>query len=274
MSGFNSAVYIAGVARSGTSWIGQIFNSCPSVRFRFQPLFAYEFKDRVNEDSSQEEYRALLKDIYENDSNFLLQRDKVEAEIYPCFLNSDENTLVFKENRYQSFIAPMMRKLPELSLLGVIRHPCAVINSWRNNAKEFPPKCDIRKEWRFGNCKNQGNEDYFGYYKWKEVAHLYLDLKDKYPERTYILRYEDLVINPNAETHKIFNFLNIPLMKQTEKFLHESTTTLKDNYYSVYKTQEVIHKWESELDPYIIQEILADLKDTRLQIFVDSMSGS
>ena len=45
----DSITYLAGVARSGTSWLGQIFDSSPEVRYSFQPLFSYEFKNRVNE---------------------------------------------------------------------------------------------------------------------------------------------------------------------------------------------------------------------------------
>jgi hypothetical protein len=267
MSRFNSAIYIAGAARSGTSWVGQIFNSSPSVRFKFQPLFAYEFKNQVNEDSSSTDFQNLLEGMYKTDGDFLLQKDKIEAGAYPKFSKSDENILVFKENRYQSFIEPMMRKLPNLALLAVIRHPCAVMNSWRNNSKEFPSGCDIRTEWRFGNCKNQGNEDYFGYYKWKEIAHMYLDLKDKYPERTYVLRYEDLVQNPIDMTYEIFDFFNIPLTHQTKDFLTASTTTSQESYYSVYKTADVTEKWKTDLDPYIAEEILADLSGTRLNAF-------
>jgi hypothetical protein len=267
MSQFDSAIYIAGVARSGTSWIGQIFNSCPIVRFRFQPLFAYEFKNQVHEDSSHDDFADLLEGIYHSDGEFLLQKDKVESGVYPKFVKEDESVLVFKENRYQSLIEPLMRKLPELALLGVIRHPCAVINSWRNNAKEFPPECDIRKEWRFGNCKNLGNEDYFGYYKWKEIAHLYLDLKDKYPDRTYVLRYEDLVHDPIGITSELFDFFNIPFADQTKEFLQASTTASQSSYYSVYKTADVTEKWKTGLDPYIAEEILADLAGTRLSVF-------
>ena len=38
---FMKNVAIFGVPRSGTSWLGQIFNSSPMVAYRFQPLFSY-----------------------------------------------------------------------------------------------------------------------------------------------------------------------------------------------------------------------------------------
>ena len=38
-------VAIFGCPRSGTSWLGQLFNAHETVLYRYQPLFAYEFKD-------------------------------------------------------------------------------------------------------------------------------------------------------------------------------------------------------------------------------------
>ena len=193
---WSSSVWVGGVARSGTSWVGQIFNSHPGVRFRFQPLFSYEYKGCVNEESTPEEHMDFLNRLWETESEFLTQADKVRSGEYPEFVQStDEHTLVFKENRYQSVIEPMLRRVPAAHVIGLVRNPCAVINSWKNNEKEFPPGSVLRDEWRFGACKNSGPEDYFGYYKWKEVANLYLDLAAQYPDRACVVRYEDLVEN-------------------------------------------------------------------------------
>jgi hypothetical protein len=269
MIALQHVVYVAGVARSGTSWIAQVLNSSPDVCFRFQPLFAYEFKSRVNEGSDPADYDQLFLDMYNTQSSFLTQADKRITGEYPQFeKHSSPDTLIFKENRYQSMLEPMLRRVPYLKGVGIVRHPCAVLNSWSNNPKEFPLGSEILKEWRFGNCKNKGNEDYFGYYKWKEVAHMYLDLRDKYPERFTLLRYEDVVHEPQQTISTLFNFLGISYDEATQRFLRESSTVHEDSYYSVYKNKGVADKWRSELDPYIVEEVYADLTGTRLEQFV------
>jgi hypothetical protein len=48
---FDSIAVISGAARSGTSWLGQILDSSPDVAYRFQPFFAYAFKNFVDFDS-------------------------------------------------------------------------------------------------------------------------------------------------------------------------------------------------------------------------------
>lgn len=269
MIALQNVVYVAGVARSGTSWIAQVLNSHPDVCFRFQPFFAYEFKGRVNEDSRPADYDQLFLDMYNTESSFLTQADKRSTGDYPQFeKHPSPQTLIFKENRYQSMLEPMLRRVPYLKSVGIVRHPCAVLNSWRKSPKEFPPGSEILREWRFGNCKNKGNEDYFGYYKWKEVAHMYLDLRDKYPDRFTLLRYEDVVYAPERTISALFNFLGISYDEATQRFVRESTTVHEDSYYAVYKNKSVAEKWRSELPSYIVDEVYADLAGTRLEQFV------
>lgn len=261
--------YIAGVARSGTSWLGQIFNSAPDVSFKFQPLFAYEFKNNVTEDSTSEEFNSLIYNIFQKDSEFLNQNDKKKNGDYPTFIKDDNlSHLVFKENRYQHIIEPMMRKCSDLKLVGIIRNPNATLNSWMKNPKEFPIGYEPLKEWRYGNCKNKGNEDFFGYYKWKEVANLYLDLKEKWPDRVYIVHYEELVENPENTIKDLFTFCNIEYSEQTKSFLVKSSTLHNDSPYSVFKDKKVVTQWKDELNTYITEEISFDLSGTRLEKFI------
>ena len=41
-------IAIFSVPRSGSSWLGQIFNSHEDVSFRMQPLFSYSHKSALN----------------------------------------------------------------------------------------------------------------------------------------------------------------------------------------------------------------------------------
>jgi len=269
MNNFDSITYIAGVARSGTSWLGQIFDSSPQVCYRFQPFFSYEFKNRVNEDSSEDEFIQLLMDMYNTKSPFLTQDDLRKSGAYPSFMKNEVTPyLVLKENRYQYIIEPLMRKCPEIRLVGIVRNPNAVLNSWMKNIKEFPEGSDPMKEWRFGDCKNRGHGDFFGYYKWKEVANLYLDLYDKWPNRVYLLRYEDLVISNKDRIQDLFQFCSIEYHNQTDDFIDKSSSKHDDSPYSVYKDKRVLDQWKNELPNYILKEITADISGTRLEQFL------
>jgi hypothetical protein len=262
-------IWIAGVARSGTSWLGQIFNSHPAVRFRFQPLFAYEFKNQINEDSSSNEFNQFLNELWNSETEFLTQADKVASGEYPHFGDSDsQSVLAFKENRYQSMIEPMLRKIPSMHLVGIVRHPCAVIHSWSRNSREFPAGSVLRDQWRFGQCKNETPADYFGYYKWKEVANLYLDLTAKYPERAKTIRYADLLQQPEALAQAVLNHCGLDLSPGVKQFLVASRQQKSQSYYSVFNSKSNDHAWREKLDPHIASEIEADLAGTRLEPFL------
>jgi hypothetical protein len=137
------------------------------------------------------------------------------------------------------------------------------------NPKEFPPGSDVRKEWRFGACKNQGREEnFFGYYKWKELAHLYLDLRDQFPERVFIVRYEDLVSRTQGCVSEIFEFLGLEVEGATTEFLSASHQRHAESPYSVFRSPDVKDRWRSELPAFILEAIQADLRATRLEAFL------
>ncbi|MDB2423483.1 sulfotransferase [Paracoccaceae bacterium] len=269
MKSIENIIYLAGVARSGSSWVGQILAAHPQICFRFQPLFAYELKGQIDEDSSAEEFSQFFRKLSMPVEGFMRQDDKITSGEYPENIESgNETILAFKENRYQSVIGPMLRKIPSLRVIGLIRHPCAVLNSWRKNEKEFPPKSDFQKEWRHGMCKNSGPEDYFGYYKWKEVSNLYLDLSDQFPDRVCILHYDRMVEDPAACSEAVLNFCGLEYAPEVAAFVEKSSSYSHNSYYAVFKLPSVAIKWQKEMPTNIIEEVYADLVGTRLEQFL------
>ena len=80
-------VAIFGVPRSGTSWLGQIFNGHPDVCMRNQPLFSYEHKGRLNETSSEFDINCFFEEIYNSQDNFVLMTSDAQKN-YPNFIKS------------------------------------------------------------------------------------------------------------------------------------------------------------------------------------------
>lgn len=267
---FSQLAVVAGVARSGTSWVGQILDSSPAVAYRFQPFFSYAFQGRVECDSTVDEWRTLLRDLYVTTDPFVLQAERRASQEYPTFAKeANPSCLALKTCRYQYLLSPLLKHIAMTQIVALVRHPCAVVNSWLNTRSEFPEGSDVRKEWRFGGCKNQGKpSEFFGYYKWKEVAHLYLDLKDRFPGRVHVLKYASLVAHPAEETAKLFTFLNLPLQQATLDFVSQCHSSHHTSPFAVFKDPSVKDKWQRELPSYIAQEIESDLVGTRLEEFL------
>ncbi|MCA9263773.1 MAG: sulfotransferase [Planctomycetales bacterium] len=265
-----SICVIAGAPRSGTSWLGMLIDSSPIVNYRFQPLFSYAFKDALHPDSTDAEIATVIQQIDAAENEFLLQSDKRASGLYPTFAKEQRHRcLAFKTCRYQYILPRLLRALPQLKTIGIVRHPCGAVHSWLVNPKEFPPDSDPLKEWRWGGCKNQGRqEEFFGFYKWKEVAHLYLDLHDQFPDRFALVRYEDLVHETHQEVRRLFDFLQLRVTPQTEAFISECHERHEDSPYAVFKDRRVAERWVTELQPEIRDAIVTDVRGTRLERFL------
>ena len=267
---WQSIVVVAGAPRSGTSWLGQILESSPRVAYRFQPFFAYASRDRVTVDSTKNEWFEFLQHLYESNDHFLTQEDKRQSGEYPEFTkDSQPPVLAFKTCRSQYLLPALLTQFENATLVPIVRHPAAVIHSWISTPTEFPEGSDVSQEWRFGACKNRGLEsEFFGYYKWKELAHMYLDLHDKFPSRVFPIHYETLVENTADQVRRLFEFLELPFTSSTESFLANCHKSHHGSPFAVFKDRSVKDAWRDKLPRSIVDEIQTDLMGTRLERFI------
>lgn len=267
-------IAIHSVPRSGSSWLGQIINSSPSVNFSFQPLFSYAFKDRLNLKSSQLEITQFFKEIAESNDPFINQTEEIKKGIYPSFIKAQKFThIAYKEVRYHNLLPHLMQTDKNLRVIGLIRNPLAVLNSWFGAPKEFRFDLGwkIKDEWEKADKKNLNrHEEFFGYEKWKELTLQFHDLKILYPDRFHILKYSDLIKDPIKAMQECFAFSNIEWNDQTNNFITESISQNNLDTYSVYKiTTKYDSKWKGKLDDEIESFISSDLDQSILSTYLD-----
>ncbi|WP_319525636.1 sulfotransferase [uncultured Desulfosarcina sp.] len=264
-------IALHGVPRSGTSWVGEIFNSSPHTIYQFQPLFSYALKDFLTPASTATEIGDFFDRLCTAEDDFISQRIKRKQGEFPIFEKMAPTHVVYKEVRYINILCNMMRKTDDVFFIFIIRNPLSVINSWLKAPREF--RRDLgwkeREEWRYALKKNMNRpEEYNGYEKWKEAAYLFHSLHNRYPQRVRIICYSDLIADPYEVTQQAFNAVSLPFTIETEKFLFESTATDNSDPYSVYRSNASDDKWKNELDGKIRDEILTDLDGTVLEKYV------
>jgi len=250
------------VPRSGSTWLGNILNSHPEVDFSFQPLFSYAFKGFLTEKSSETEIDEFFKKIKNSNDSFINQKEGIDKGIIPKFhKNKNTSHVIYKEVRYHYILKNLLCQDKNLKVIGLVRHPMATINSWLNAPKEFKAELGwkIEDEWRFALKKNKNSlEEFNGYEKWKETVQLFLELKNEFPDRFYLLNYDKLLKNCENEVEELFSFCNLELHPQTNVFLEKSSNTNTDDAYSVFKKKENDHGWKNTLPEFIVNEIKAD----------------
>src|SRR5690554_1641077 len=254
------------VPRSGSTWLGQIFNSHPQVLYKFQPNFAYSFDYSLEPNSTKEEILEFYKELIQTKDPFVNAEITISSKKGLYFDKKDLSSLVFKETHYINVIENLIKN-STTKVVGLVRSPFSVINSWLKLPKEFKPEWSVKEEWLEAPSKNE-NKPYcfFGYNKWKETTQLFLRLEKEYPAQFYLMSYDALVQNTESEVRMAFDFCGLSFSEQTIEFLNQSVKKNDADPYSVFKQKVDDRDWESTLPNFIIKEIKKDLEFQKLNL--------
>lgn len=252
---------IHGLPRSGSTWIGEIFNSSPNVCYRYQPLFSYQLKSYLGDSSSRESIYNFFDKLNLVEDDFLNQSVKRNQHKLPTFKKNEITHVCYKEVRYHNILPNMVSKAVDVKFIFIHRNPFSVIHSWLNAPREF--RADLGwnplEEWRYAKKKNLNRpEEFNGYEKWKEASLMFHHLAKQYPDRVKILRYDKLLENTVEHVHEIFDFVELDYTGQTDYFLRRKQVPDGDAY-SVRRSRQTDDKWQTKLHPDIIETIQNDL---------------
>jgi hypothetical protein len=263
-----------GAPRSGTSWLGVLFDSSEQVAYRFQPFFAYAFRGRIKSDSSAADIARFFDELLATNDAFVTQSgDARLARDAPAFAKECPTHLVYKEVRFHHLIEPILEAVPDARFIGIVRDPRSVLASWFAAPREFKAEWSAHAEWRRAPAKNAGlEENWYGYERWKELALLFLDLAARFPERFRVVRYEDLVQSTEEVARSLFAFCGLVAGEQTFRFIRESTTRDDGDPYGVFRQREGLRTIRN-LPVGIAADIESDLARTALERFLEPPTG-
>jgi len=263
---------IHSVPRSGSTWLGNIFNSHPEVCFRHQPLFSYAFKDFLSPVSTQKEIDLFFDSIAESADAFINQKEGIDKGFIPVFQKNKTFThCCYKEVRYHHILENLLQRSPDVKIILLIRNPLATIYSWYKAPKEFRPEKGwvLEEEWLHSSKKNLNKpEEYNGYAKWKEATLLFLEMKKQFPGRVELVQYKNLLHQTEIVVKELFDFSGLDLPEQTIAFIKESKQRDLKDAYAVFKSKTKDDNWK-DLPEHIIDYIYNDLKGTRLEMYLD-----
>ncbi len=265
-------IAIHSVPRSGSTWLGEIFNSHANVIYKYQPLFSYAFKGRLTATSSKAQIVDFFRDIADSDDDFINQTNARNEGKMPLFSkDTKKEAIVYKEVRYHHILHNLLVNDKDVKIIGLIRNPKATIHSWLNAPKEFRKDLfwDELEEWKWAKNKNLNKlEEYNGYEKWKEVAYLFHDLEQKFPLQFKLINYSDLVTNTTNIVIEIFEFCELSFNKNVKLFLENSSSNSNADAYSVFKRKTNDNSWKGKLNPIIVEEIDNDLMGTEFEKYL------
>lgn len=267
---YKKIILVCGMPRSGTSWLGQIFDSSPDVAFRMEPLFSYRFKNVLNGQSRRVDIEKFFDDVYLANDEFMKQKENRDNGSYQSFeKNPKTEYLVMKTTRHHALLPRYLELIDNIEIVSIVRHPCATINSWINTEREFETKgCTIEDDWKSGGCRKGEEGESWGFDDWLAVTRQHVMLCKEY-NNFNIVKYSDLIDAPEEMVKNLFASLSLKYTAQTDAFLTDCHSKHNENPYSVFKDKGVKNKWESILNHDIAQEIIAGVKAVNLSEFLD-----
>lgn len=265
-----TVIWLAGMPRSGSTWLSQIFASSPQARLKFCPLFSYEFKNKLDETALADDWAQLFHDTYHRSSEYLDQEYLRKKGLVPTFEVKDAEppNLVIKSTRFHNLVPHILALHSTIKFVHLARDPRASIHSWLTNPYEFPKDADPMTEWRSGACRKTGPGEFWGFEDWKFVNGQALALQAQYPDRFRIVQYEDLTADLEPGVQTMFDFCGLPYHHQTKAFLTASRSTHLDNKRSVFKKPVPHQSWKGKLDHEIAEACLHEVQNTPLKCFL------
>jgi hypothetical protein len=208
-----SPIFIGGINRSGTSLVRAILSkhsalAVPPAELSFFRVLDLEYERRFSKEELQEAATKLLASkkahlLHVNEDKVLeILAERLgssntgslgivfDAVMSAYAVDRSKDWWVEKTTYYEFYYDVLKEWFPNLKFIHMVRHPINVYASWKNY---------------------RGKRHYLNIYRvskdWKRSAELALARKGE--DRYLVVRYEDLVIDPESRVKEICNHLNL-----------------------------------------------------------------
>jgi hypothetical protein len=228
---------IHSVPRSGSTWLGEVFNSSENVKYAFQPLFSYSLRDSLSEDSSHERVDSFFQALLESKDEFLEQSQaRANGTLPRVGKKQHVSHIVYKEVRFHNLITNILEIHNSVKFIFLIRDPVEVMNSWINAGKEFSSEWNVNDELFNADKKNLSMpSEFYGLNKWIQATELFEKLRFRFPNRVRIVTLNKLLQDPVNSTKSLFSFCDLPFSKNVESFILKSRGITISGDYSVFR---------------------------------------
>jgi len=208
-----SSVFLAGSGRSGTTWVSEIINHRDGYRLVFEPFHPgkvaickdFRRKQYLRPDDRREEYlapaRRVLTGRLRNSWTDRFNRKFVARR------------RLIKDIRANLLLGWMHANFPEMPIVLLLRHPCAVAASrlalgWRDNLSGTMEQEELVEDFLSPvEAEIRGARDDFERHVFLWCIENYLPLRQFGLGEIHLAFYENLLARPEDEIRSLFDFL-------------------------------------------------------------------
>jgi hypothetical protein len=257
------SIVVAGTARSGTTWLGELIASQVPCRILFEP-----FNPDLVPDYRPFHYFQYMRPGTEDPEFYAFAQKVFTGEIRNRWIDR-QNERIFaqvrlvKEIRANLALKWLHERFPEVPIALLIRHPCAVVCSrmelgWATDVdiESFLSQSELIKDHLLPYMDLINNA------KTVEAKHTIIwcvsnlvPLKQFNPGEVKIVYYENLCTQPEKELPALFKFIGQTYTRSAIEIIDQPSQTTKMTSAVVSRIDK-IESWKKKLIPSQIDNVL------------------
>ena len=259
-----TSVFLAGSARSGTTWVEELINHQRDHRSVFEPFradqvpFCRHFLHRqyLRPDDTSAAYLEPVRTI-------------LQGRFRNLWTDQYHQRLLFRRRMVKAVRANLLLywlhcQFPEVPIVFLMRHPCATVLSQASFKNVY---VDQTIEDLF--AQEALVEDYLEPFrelvakcssKFDRLALLwcienYIPLKQFKPDSILLLFYEELLDNPENQIGRIFDFLGRPISPEIYE-VFGSPSKLARNNSAIKSAKDPISTWKDRAEAHQVDRVI------------------
>ena len=258
-------VFLAGTGRSGTTWIQELINYNNDYRIMFEPFHSNKIHLIKHWN-----YRQYLKGNDESKRYIDPAERILSGNIKHPWIDAQNHKFIahkrlIKDIRAQLILHWISQKFPDIPIVLLLRHPCAVANSkiklgWDSHLHEFLAQRELVNDY-LEPFKNhiQKSGDIFDNHIFLWCIENYIPLTQFSENQILVAFYETICETPQSEAARIFSFLGQSL---PESILEKATkpSALARDWSAVVTGSDSINSWRKNISPMQIKRAVEILQ--------------
>jgi len=270
-----NTVLIAGVGRSGTTWLGNIVNHGNCFRDIFEP-----FRPDHTEVWRNYHYKQYVQPTCQDKELFKAAQYILSGRVNNKWCNRfNKKTIsskrMVKEIRANFFLKWLKINFPEVPLVFIMRHPCAVAVSrkrlgWATHFEDILSQEQLVSDYLspFVDEIKKCNDDFERQiYLW--CIENYVSMNQLQREDFLLVFYEQLCMNPQHELSRIFKYIDHPVTDEVINVLKKPSAFSKEDS-AIMSGGNLVSSWKKYVTSSQIQTALRIVSHFGLDRFYDS----
>ena len=206
-------VLLAGSARSGTTWVEEVIDHAHDHRVLFEP-FHTRYVPEVAGWRTRQYIRPGDRDPYYLQPATLIANGRVRGKwVDQANRRWMSRKRLIKEVRGQLFLRWFATEFPEVPVILLLRHPCAVVESrvrlgWEAELGDLLAQPKLVEDYLGPVAEEMAAEtDEFARHVWLWAAENSVPLRQFAPGEVIVVFYEDLLREPEREMDRLLSWV-------------------------------------------------------------------